>query len=76
MTAAEFKKKWSRYQGRETSAYQGHFDDLCRLLGQQTPAEADPSGGDFFCFQKANASPAAVTAGEAPDCLVAKRCQA
>ncbi len=52
MTAAEFKRKWSRYQGKETSAYQGHFDDLCRLLGQQTPAEADPSGSDFFCFQK------------------------
>jgi type II restriction/modification system DNA methylase subunit YeeA len=52
MTAAEFKKKWSSYQGKETSAYQGHFDDLCRLLGQPTPAEADPSGRDFFCYQK------------------------
>ncbi len=52
MTAAEFKRKWSRYQGKETSAYQGHFDDLCRLLGEATPAEADPSGTDFFCFQK------------------------
>ena len=37
MTAAEFKKKWSRYTGKETSAYQEHFTDLCRLLGQQTP---------------------------------------
>lgn len=52
MTAAEFKKKWGRYEGKETSGYQGHFDDLCRLLGQPTPAEADPSGTDFFCFQK------------------------
>jgi type II restriction/modification system DNA methylase subunit YeeA len=52
MTAAEFKRKWSRYQGKETSAYQGHFDDLCRLLGQKTPAEADPSGRDSFCYQK------------------------
>jgi len=52
MTPAEFKKKWSRYQGKETSACQGHFDDLCRLLGHPTPAEADPSGRDFFCFQK------------------------
>jgi hypothetical protein len=52
MNAAEFKKKWSRYQGKETSAYQGHFDDLCRLLGQPTPAEADPSGSNFFCYQK------------------------
>jgi type II restriction/modification system DNA methylase subunit YeeA len=52
MTAAEFKKKWSRYQGKETSGYSEHFNDLCRLLGQPTPAEADPSGTDFFCFQK------------------------
>jgi len=51
-TAAEFKRKWARYQGKETSAYQEHFNDLCRLLGQPTPAEADPSGADFFCFQK------------------------
>jgi hypothetical protein len=42
MTAAEFKKKWSRYQGKETSAYQGHFDDLCRLLGQPTPVTPLP----------------------------------
>src|SRR5665213_117046 len=52
MTAAEFKKKWALYKGKETSAYQVHFDDLCRLLGQPTPAEADPSGNDSFCFQK------------------------
>ncbi|MFN7140656.1 MAG: DNA methyltransferase, partial [Limisphaerales bacterium] len=52
MTAAEFKRKWARFQGKETSAYQGHFDDLCRLLGQPTPIEADPSGADFFCYQK------------------------
>ena len=52
MTVAEFKKKWSRYQGKETSAYQSHFDDLCRLLEQPTPNEADPSGTDFFCYQK------------------------
>src|ERR1035437_8171639 len=52
MQWAEFKKKWSRYQGKETSAYQGHFDDLCRLLGQQTPTEADPTGSDSFCYQK------------------------
>lgn len=52
MTPAQFKRKWSRYQGKETSAYQEHFNDLCRLLGLPTPAEADPSGSDFFCFQK------------------------
>lgn len=52
MTVAEFKKKWLRYKGKETSAYQEHFNDLCGILGQKTPAEADPSGSDWFCFQK------------------------
>lgn len=52
MNATEFKRKWSRYQGKETSGYVEHFNDLCHLLGQPTPGEADPSGGDFFCFQK------------------------
>jgi hypothetical protein len=52
MTWPEFKKKWSRYKGKELSAYQEHFTDLCRLLGQPTPAEADPTGSESFCFQK------------------------
>jgi type II restriction/modification system DNA methylase subunit YeeA len=52
MTWAEFKKKWQRYAGKESSAYQEHFNDLCRLLDQQTPAEADPTGSESFCFQK------------------------
>jgi type II restriction/modification system DNA methylase subunit YeeA len=67
MTAAEFKKKWSRYQGKETSAYQSHFDDLCRLLGQPTPNEADPSGTDFFCFQKRVVKDAELFDAETPD---------
>ncbi|MGA2222067.1 MAG: DNA methyltransferase [Verrucomicrobiia bacterium] len=52
MTWAEFKKKWARYSGKESSAYQEHFNDLCRLLGQPTPVEADPTGTAEFCFQK------------------------
>jgi len=52
LTLAEFKRKWARYKGKETSAYQVHFDDLCRLLGQPTPIEADPTGSDSFCYQK------------------------
>jgi type II restriction/modification system DNA methylase subunit YeeA len=67
MTVAEFKKKWSRYQGKETSAYQSHFDDLCRLLGQPTPNEADPSGTDFFCFQKRVVKDAELFDLETPD---------
>ncbi len=52
MTWAEFKRKWARYKGKEISAYQEHFNDLCRLLEIPTPAEADPTGSEFFCFQK------------------------
>ena len=52
MTVAEFKKKWTKYRGKETSAYVEHFNDLCGILGVPTPAEADPSGNDWFCFQK------------------------
>jgi hypothetical protein len=29
----------------------GHFIDLYRLLGEPTPAEADPTG-TWFCFEK------------------------
>ena len=52
MTPAEFKTKWHRFSGKETAAYQEHFNDLCRLLRLPTPAEADPTGNDTFCFQK------------------------
>lgn len=52
MTPAEFQRKWAKYQGKETSAYQEHFNDLCGLLKQKSPVEADPSGNDWFCFQK------------------------
>ena len=52
MTPAEFKRKWTRYSGKETSAYQEHFNDLCALLGEPTPATADPTGNESFCFQK------------------------
>ncbi len=52
MTPAEFKKKWAKYSGKETSAYQEHFNDLCVLLGVPSPVTADPSGTESFCFQK------------------------
>ena len=68
MTVAEFKKKWARYQGKESAAYQEHFNDLCRLLGQSTPVEADPSGNDFFCFQKRVVKSAEFLNLEHPDC--------
>jgi len=52
VTPAEFKRKWARFSGKETAGYQEHFNDLCALLGEPTPAAADPTGSQSFCFQK------------------------
>ena len=52
MTPAQFKAKWAKFSGKESSAYQEHFNDLCRMLGVPTPIESDPTGNDSFCFQK------------------------
>ena len=52
MSPAEFKRKWARYSGKETAAYQEHFNDLCALLGHPSPAAADPTGSESFCLQK------------------------
>jgi hypothetical protein len=67
MTAAEFKRKWVRYTGKETSAYQTHFDDLCRWLGQESPAAAYPTGQEFFCFQKRVVKDAELFTLQSPD---------
>jgi len=52
----------------QSAAYQEHFIDLCRLLGQPTPVEADPSGNDFFCFQNCVVKGAEFLNLEHPDC--------
>ncbi len=52
MTPGFFKEKWAKFSGKESAAYQEHFNDLCRMLGVPTPIEADPTGNDSFCFQK------------------------
>lgn len=51
ITAQEFISKWSRSTLKERSAAQEHFIDLCRLLNEHTPAQADPHG-DWFCFER------------------------
>lgn len=49
MTPQEFIHKWRPSQLRERQASQEHFLDLCRLLGEPTPAEID-SEGSSYCF--------------------------
>lgn len=51
MTPAEFIGKWSDATLRERQGSQEHFLDLCRLLGQPTPAEDDPHG-ERYCFER------------------------
>jgi type II restriction/modification system DNA methylase subunit YeeA len=46
-----FIEKWRPSQLKERSAAQEHFLDLCRLLGEPTPAEIDPKG-EFYCFER------------------------
>ena len=51
MTPGEFIAKWRASELKESSAAQEHFIDLCRLLGESTPAEADPTG-ERYCFER------------------------
>ena len=51
MTPHAFIAKWRASELKERSASQEHFLDLCRLLDEPTPAEADPSGATY-CFER------------------------
>ena len=51
MTPHDFIDKWRASELKESSASQEHFIDLCRLLDEPTPAEADPTG-ETYCFER------------------------
>jgi hypothetical protein len=51
MTLAAFVAKWTAVTTGERASAQSHFNDLCHMLGQQTPHEADPRG-EWFAFEK------------------------
>ncbi len=65
-TPEQFVAKWSKVELSERAASQEHFLDLCRLLGQPTPAEADPTG-ENYCFEKAVQVVAAASRGSKGD---------
>ena len=44
MHITEFIRKWKASKLKERSGSQEHFLDLCHVLGQRTPSEADPEG--------------------------------
>ena len=51
MTPNEFIAKWRASTLTERSASQQHFLDLCELLGEPKPADADPFG-ESYCFER------------------------
>jgi len=56
MNVGQFVPKWAASAGRERAHSQEHFIDLCRLLGEKTPAEGDPSG-TIYTFEKGALTP-------------------
>lgn len=52
LTPREFAQKWGDSATKERAASQEHFIDLCRMLGEPTPNEADPTG-TTYAFEKA-----------------------
>jgi len=51
MTPEQFVAKWKGSQLGERQASQEQFIDLCRLLDEKTPAEADATG-ESYCFER------------------------
>ncbi|MBZ4422180.1 type IIL restriction-modification enzyme MmeI [Myxococcus sp. RHSTA-1-4] len=51
LSPSEFAAKWSGSTRNERAATQEHYIDLCRMLGVDTPNEADPHG-EWYAFEK------------------------
>jgi hypothetical protein len=51
MTPNEFIAKWKNVELTESAASQSQFIDLCHVLDEPTPAEADPKG-EWYAFEK------------------------
>ena len=51
MDVHSFIAKWRASELKEKSAAQEHFLDLCHVLGERTPAEADKTGAEY-CFER------------------------
>jgi type II restriction/modification system DNA methylase subunit YeeA len=51
MTPGEFITKWSDSKLRERAGSQSHFIDLCKVLGEKAPTDADPRG-EWYAFEK------------------------
>ncbi len=51
LTPEAFAARWDKSTLSERASAQSHFIDLCQMLGEKTPAEADPSG-EFYTFER------------------------
>jgi type II restriction/modification system DNA methylase subunit YeeA len=51
MTPEQFIAKWKGATLTERAASQSHFIDLCRLLEEPTPTDADPKG-EWYAFER------------------------
>ncbi len=51
MSAPEFAEKWRSSSLKETAGSQSHFNDLCAVLGVETPATADREG-TWYTFER------------------------
>lgn len=51
MTPEAFVQKWKAAELNERAAAQSHFNDLCAMLGEPSPTDADPKG-EWFAFER------------------------
>jgi methylase of polypeptide subunit release factors len=51
MNPSEFATKWRGATTGERASAQSHFIDICHMLGQPTPIDADPTG-EWYAFEK------------------------
>src|ERR1039458_9017519 len=51
MIPRDFISKWRECTLTERSAAQSYFNDLCAMIGEPTPTDADPDG-NWFTFEK------------------------
>jgi hypothetical protein len=51
MSPDEFISRWKGVTLTERASSHSHFNDLCLMLGEKAPVEADPSG-TWYAFEK------------------------
>ncbi|MBE2225160.1 MAG: class I SAM-dependent DNA methyltransferase, partial [Anaerolineae bacterium] len=56
LSPQQFVAKWGQVQLKETAVSQSHFNDICALVGHQTPVQYDPKG-ETFTFEAQSTKP-------------------